>query len=222
MHKHISEQYDLELDQAKRLLMEMGGLIERQLEGVGLLLGEGDLEAAEGVLRTEEQVNAMEVALDDLCIQIIARRQPAASDLRTLVCIMKASTDLERIGDEAERIAKLGMAAIGLDSELRYGDVRPLHSRVTNMLKSGLDAFARTDVDQAVEVVAMDVAVDDGYAQILQRRLEAMHSEPESLEVSLNAMWMARSFERIGDHVKNVGEYVQYLVKGQDVRHGLN
>ena len=162
----------------------------------------------------------MEVELDEQCVQIIARRQPAASDLRTLISVMRAITDLERIGDEADRIAKM---AKGMDREEipedQYRDFRQLHADVTRQLSSALDAFARLDVDSARAVIAGDQAIDDGYRLTVSNLLNTMASEPGSINRSMNTIWAARALERIGDHAKNLGEYVVYQVQGEDVRH---
>ncbi|TNF88454.1 MAG: phosphate signaling complex protein PhoU [Gammaproteobacteria bacterium] len=220
MNRHISEQYDLELDSARSLLLQMGGLVEQQLQQACQALYSHDLELAEKVRAGDAAINQLEVDIDDLCAQIIARRQPAATDLRTLISVMKASTDLERIGDEAERIAKMAQKIANLEQPAdHYGDIREMASMVHTMLADALDAFARLSAEGAVQVIDADEAVDDAYDEIVKEKGAAMKSDPDSIELSLTILWVARALERCGDHAKNLCEYIVYLVKGTDVRH---
>jgi phosphate transport system protein len=220
MNRHISEQYDTELDSARTLLLEMGGLVEQQLHQACQSLYNHDLELADDVRRKDAAINQHEVDIDDLCAQIIARRQPAATDLRTLISIMKASTDLERIGDEAERIAKMAQKVANMTQPAdHYGDIRAMASMVHSMLSRALDSFARLSPEEAVAVIESDEAVDDAYDDIVKEMGAAMKSAPDSIEQSLTILWVARALERCGDHAKNLAEYVVYLVKGTDVRH---
>ncbi len=220
MNKHISEQYDLELDDIKARLMEMGGLVEQQLERSCRALVSHDIELAQQVCDDDDRINQMEVDLDEQCVQIIARRQPAASDLRTLISVMRAITDLERIGDEADRIAKMakGMAREEIPED-QYRDFRDVTGLVSKQLRAALDAFARLDVNTAQDVITGDDEVDDGYTNIVSSMLKVMAAEPEQINRSMNTIWAARALERIGDHAKNLGEYVVYQVQGEDVRH---
>lgn len=222
-HPHISEQYEIELDHARNKLMEMGGLVEQQLRTACQALTTHDVELAQTVKPSDKKINAIEVALDELCIQIIARRQPAATDLRTLISIMKASTDLERIGDEAERIAKMAIAMSKFEYPSdQYNDIRGLADIAAAMVSGALDAFARLDANRAIQIIQQDDEVDDGYDNIVRDRgqnLPRLGVEPEGFERALHVIWVARALERIGDHAKNISEYVVYLVKGQDVRH---
>lgn len=220
MNRHISEQYDTELDSARSLLLEMGGLVEQQLQQACQALYSHDLELADKVRAGDAKINQHEVDIDNLCAQIIARRQPAATDLRTLISIMKASTDLERIGDEAERIAKMAQKVANLAQPAdHYGDIRAMASMVDRMLSDALDAFARLSAEGAVNVIEADEAVDDAYDNIVKEKGSEMKSDPDSIEQSLTILWVARALERCGDHAKNLCEYVVYLVKGTDVRH---
>ncbi len=220
MSKHISQSYDLELDEIKAGLMEMGGLVEQQLERASRALVNHDVSLAREVRSDDDRINQMELELDEQCVQIIARRQPAASDLRTLISVMRAITDLERIGDEADRIAKM---AANMDREDmpedQYKDFRALNTEVARQLSHSLDAFARRDVDSARAVIAGDEVVDDGYKDLVAAMLNTMATEPRSINRSMNIIWAARALERIGDHAKNLGEYVVYQVQGEDVRH---
>ena len=221
MNRHISEQYDTELDNVRSRLLEMGGLVEQQLLHACQSLYNHDSGLADDVRAGDAQINQLEVDIDDLCIQIIARRQPAATDLRTLISIMKASTDLERIGDEAERIAKMAQKVVHLEQPAnQYSDIREMADRVQNMLATALDAFARLSADSAVDVIEADEAVDRAYDNIVRSTGEVMKAQPEQIEHALTVLWIARALERCGDHAKNLCEYIVYLVKGQDVRHG--
>ena len=221
MNRHISEQYDTELDNVRSRLLEMGGLVEQQLQRACQSLYNHDADLADDVRAGDARINQLEVDIDDLCIQIIARRQPAATDLRTLISIMKASTDLERIGDEAERIAKMAQKVVHLEPPAnQYSDIRGMADRVQHMLATALDAFARVSADSAVDVIEADEAVDRAYDSIVRSTGEAMKAQPERIEHALTVLWIARALERCGDHAKNLCEYIVYLVKGQDVRHG--
>ena len=220
MAKHISEQYDLELAQVRERLMEMGGIVESQVNNSCTALVTHDLDMAEEVRDVEANLNQFEVELDDLCVSIIAKRQPTARDLRTVVSVMKVITDLERIGDEADRIARMALDLA--NSEIptdHYADFRSLHTNAVKMLKRALDAFARLDIEMALRVIEDDELIDNGYDRILRLCSEQMQSNPAEVERLLRLMWSARAVERIGDHAKNIGEYVIYLVKGRDVRH---
>ena len=220
MAKHISEQYDLELAQVRERLMEMGGIVESQVNNSCTALVTHDLDMAEEVRDVEANLNQFEVELDDLCVSIIAKRQPTARDLRTVVSVMKVITDLERIGDEADRIARMALDLA--NSEIptdHYADFRSLHTNAVKMLKRALDAFARLDIEMALRVIEDDELIDNGYDRILRLCSEQMQSNPTEVGRLLRLMWSARAVERIGDHAKNIGEYVIYLVKGRDVRH---
>ena len=220
MNKHISEQYDSELDSARSLFMEIGGLVEQQLQKACQSLFTHDAELADAVKKGDSRINKLEINVDELCVHIIARRQPAATDLRTLISIMKASTDLERIGDEAKRISKMAKAVSHMEFPAdQYSDIRAMSEQVQSMLAKVLDAFARLSAGKALEVIEADEAVDDAYDAIVQHRGADMLSQPEEIQRSLNIIWIARALERIGDHSKNISEYVVYLVKGLDVRH---
>lgn len=220
MSRHISEQYDAELDSLRRRLMEMGGLVERQVEDACQAVFAHDSELATRVRTTDKEVNALELEIDDQCIHIIARRQPAAGDLRLLITMMKVCTDLERVGDEAGRIAKSALALVGLDFPAnQYGDIRHLSGLVSKMLARSLDALARLDVEAAVANIGADSEVDRAYDNVIRDYSAAMEQRPETVKQRLNVFWAARALERIGDHAKNVAEHVVFLVKGQDVRH---
>lgn len=220
MNRHISEQYDEELDSVRSLLLEMGGLVEQQLQKACQALYSHDSELADVVRVGDARVNELEVDIDDLCVHIIARRQPAATDLRTLISILKASTDLERVGDEAERIAKMAQKVADLELPAnQYGEIREMAGNVQTMLADALDAFARLSPETAVRVIDADEVVDIAYKAILADMGATMKAHPDQVERALTVLWVARSLERCGDHAKNLSEYIVYLVKGQDVRH---
>lgn len=219
MNRHISEQYDAELDTARNLLLELGGLVEQQVQNACQALYGHNAELAETVRAGDRAVNEMEVDIDELCVQIIARRQPAATDLRTLISVLKASTDLERVGDEAKRIAKMVLRVANLEVPGdQYAAVRAMADQVTTMLGRSLDAFARRSTETAVEVIMLDDAVDEAYDAIVQDLGVMMKSQPENIERLLTVLWIARALERCGDHAKNLSEYVVYLVNGMDIR----
>ncbi|NCF44066.1 MAG: phosphate signaling complex protein PhoU [Proteobacteria bacterium] len=220
MQKHISEQYDLELSQIRDTLMEMGGLVEIQVNNACTSLVNHDMELAEEVRDVEARLNQFEVDLDDRCVSIIAKRQPTAGDLRAIVSVMKVITDLERIGDEADRIAKMALDLADSEKpEHQYAEFRAIHANVMKMLRRTLDAFARLDVEGALRVFEDDENIDRAYNKIVRHSIEAMQSNPLEVERSVSLMWAARALERIGDHAKNISEYVIYQVKGRDVRH---
>jgi len=212
MSKHISEKYDEELAAVQEALMEMGGLVEQQLNDACEGLITHDRHLSNKVREVEKRVNQLEVDLDDQCVSIIALRQPAARDLRVITSIMKAVTDLERIGDEADRIAKMALGVADLPIPANHTDIVP-------MLTGALDAFARRDTTLAVKVIADDEKVDEGYAALVRKNMTEMRKNPEDVEHAMNLMWAARALERIGDHAKNICEYVVYQVEGEDVRH---
>ncbi len=217
---HISEQYDAELDAVRNLLMEMGGLVEQQVHDASQALINQDDELAAKVRESDRRINQLEVEIDEQCTHIIARRQPAATDLRTLISIMKASTDLERIGDESGRIAKMAQALASMEYPSdQYGDIREIAALTEQIVASSLDAFARLDPDGALKVIEADEQIDERYNAIVRQRGSRMREDSADVDRAMNVIWAARSLERIGDHAKNISEYVVYLVKGKDVRH---
>jgi phosphate transport system protein len=218
--QHTSHQYNQELEDARSKLMTMGGLVETQVSNAIKALLERDSSLGERVSFSDYEINTMEVAIDEECAGIIARRQPAASDLRLLITIIKIITDLERIGDEAE---KIGRYAVEMTESTTAGDLhsslRHLGEHVKIMMRDTLDALARLDVKQAMQVATNDQQVDAEFDSISRQLFTRMLEDPRNIKDSLNVTWCARSMERIGDHCKNICEYVIYLVKGKDVRH---
>ena len=218
--QHISEQFNSELEDIKNRLLEMGGKVEPPFSAAVDALSDGDTGTAEASINRDHEVNQMEMAIDDECATILARRQPAASDLRLVVTVIKVNTDIERIGDEAAKIARqaVKLAEEGM-SPSNYVEVRHIGAHVASMLRNALDAFARLDVDMAVEVVKDDSNVDKEYGSAMRSLVTFMMEDPRDIGAILNEMWALRSLERIGDHASNIAEHVVYLVRGQDVRH---
>lgn len=217
---HISQQFNAELDTVKTHMLEMGGLVEKQVRDAITALIEGDSQSAETVKVNDQQINSMEVSIDEECTRILARRQPAASDLRLVIAISKAVIDLERIGDEAGKIATqaIQLSESG-ESPRGYKEIRHIGNHVGYMVRDALDAFARFDVDMALAVAKEDKLVDEEYGTAVRSIITFMMEDPRSISQMINVIWALRSLERIGDHARNIAEHVIYLVKGRDVRH---
>ena len=217
---HIMTQFDDELEEIRTRLMEMGGKVEQQLQNAIRAVSEADSKLAEEVIAEEQRVDDMEVDIDEACILIIARRQPAASDLRLVMMVTKAVNDLERIGDEAKKIANHAviLAEQGGASE-GYTEVRHLGQSVSSMLANALDAFARFDVDAAMRTLEEDKQIDLDYKTALRELVTYMMEDPRSITRAINILWVVRSLERIGDHAKNLCEQIVFVVKGKDIRH---
>lgn len=220
MAEHTSKQFDAELESVRSRVLQMGGLVEEQIIRAMEALAAGDMAQIEKVIADDHRVNAMEVELDELCSHIIARRQPAAVDLRLLITVIKTITDLERIGDEAEKIGRMAklIHTAGREHMPRM-DLSPVAGRALAMLRQSLDAFARLDVSEAMRVVKQDHEVDDAFRAIMRQLITFMMEDPRTITRSLEILFIAKAIERIGDHAKNMAEYVIYMVKGRDVRH---
>jgi phosphate transport system protein len=218
--QHISRRYNEELEDIRNRVLAMGGLVEQQIQGAMDALENRDVGQATRVIENDYQVNAMEVAIDEECNNVLARRQPAASDLRLIVAVIKTITDLERIGDEAERIARMASRLAGQETAARlFTQIHNLGQHVRSMLHGALDAFAHLDTDKAVEIWSEDRRVDSEYDSLMRELMTYMMEDPRSIPSILQAMFAARAIERIGDRATNICEYVIYLVKGKDVRH---
>jgi len=217
---HISHQFEEELQDIRTQVMSMGGLVEKQLADAIISLTDQNIELAELVTESDYKVNAMEVSIDEQCTQILARRQPTASDLRLVIAVIKTITDLERIGDESERVARMALqfAETNGDKKMLMG-ILHLGEHVREMLHGALDAFARMDTEAAVSVALADSKADQEYERILRECMTYMMEDPRTIPMVINIMWSARALERIGDRSRNICEYVIYLVKGKDVRH---
>lgn len=218
--QHISRRFNEDLEDVRSKVLAMGGLVEKQLEQAVLALTEGDSELGLKVAHDDYKVNRMEVNIDEACSRILATRAPAAGDLRLIVAIIKTITDLERVGDEAEKIGVLAanLAAVERPAN-NYRELRNLSSHVSNMLNGALDAFARLDVEGALEVFKSDEIVDEEYETIYRQGITFMMEDPRSISRVMDCTWVARALERIGDHAKNICEYVIYMVHGKDVRY---
>ena len=217
---HIMKQFDEELEEIRTRLMEMGGKVEQQLQNAVRAVTEADSALAEMVIKEEKFVDEMEVDIDEACILIIARRQPAASDLRLVMMVTKAVNDLERIGDEAKKIANHAIILSEQDSLSQgYKEVRHLGNSVSAMLANALDAFARFDVKAAMSTLEEDAQIDLDYKTALRELVTYMMEDPRSISRAINILWVVRSLERIGDHAKNLCEQIVYVVKGKDIRH---
>jgi phosphate transport system protein len=218
--EHTSHQYEAELESIRSHVLAMGGLVERQIEDALHAIIEADSARAEETLSREKQVNSMEISVDDEAARILVRRQPAASDLRMVLVLTKTVRDLERIGDEAKKIAKLAMKLTEEGPSPRgYHELRHIGAAVREMLHDSLDALARLDVATALGVVRRDKTVDQEYKSATRELVTYMMEDPRSITRVINVMWALRALERIGDHARNVAEYVFYLVKGKDLRH---
>lgn len=218
---HISQQYNQELEDVRNRVLQMGGIVEQQLADAVMALTTMDTALAEVVVTNDYKVNKLEVSIDEECTHILARRQPAAGDLRLLMAIIKTITDLERIGDEAERVGR--MALHFADAETKETKalvgIGHLGEHVRHMLHEALHALARMDVEAATHIAKEDLKVDQEYENILRQLMTYMMEDPRSIPRVVNVMWAARALERIGDRARNICEYVIYLVRGKDVRH---
>ena len=218
--QHSSSQFNEALESIRNNLMEMGGLVEKQVVDALEALLHADSALAEKVLTTEDRVDDLEIQIDEECARVLALRQPAASDLRLIIAVSKAVSDLERIGDESAKIAAMALQlAEDGESPRGYVEVRHIGNHVRNMLRDALDAFARFDADKAVEVAAEDSEVDLEYRSAMRALVTFMMEDPRAISRVLNIIWSLRALERIGDHARNIGEQVIFLVKGTDVRH---
>lgn len=217
---HISQKFNQELEEIRSQLLEMGGLVEQQIHDAIQSLTEGDTQLAKEVCEKDHQVNQLQLDIDEQCTKILARRQPAASDLRLVLAVIRATADLERIGDESSKIAKatLKLAEEGT-SPRGYIEARHLGNQVRKMVQDALHAFARFDTAQALAVLHEDKNVDLEYKTATRSLITFMMEDPRSISQVMNIMWVLRSLERVGDHASNLAEYVIYLVEGQDVRY---
>ncbi|MFG6466367.1 phosphate signaling complex protein PhoU [Roseateles sp. BYS87W] len=221
--KHLSTQFDAELSGISTRVLEMGGLVEAQVAQAVQALGDFSAEAADEVLAREGRVNTMEVEIDRDLSTIIARRQPTARDLRLLIAISKSIANLERVGDEAARIARTAQRLVssGVSSRLRVpmSDLAYEAELATTQLRKALDAFARLDVERALDVLKHDDEIDKEFDGLLRKLITYMMEDPRTISSSIDLVFVAKAIERVGDHAKNLAEVVIYVVKGQDVRH---
>ncbi|MCK0512143.1 phosphate signaling complex protein PhoU [Aromatoleum buckelii] len=218
--KHTLTHFDTELEAIRKRLLEMGGLVAQQLSRAIEALGSGDMATIEAVIEDDRRVNEEEVALDDACILLIARHGPTARDLRMVMTMIQMITDLERVGDEAKKIAKAGRQIIGSDAMfVPKVELRHVAAMVVDMLQRALDAFARMDPSASADIAREDKEVDAIFKGIMRQLITYMMEDPRLITRALDVLFIAKSIERVGDHAKNVSEYVVYMVRGRDVRH---
>ena len=219
--EHISKQFEADLDTTRTRVLQMGGLVEAQILAAIQAFLTGDAALIEQVIENDARVNGYEVAIDSACGQLLVRRQPAASDLRMVMAISKTVTDLERVGDEAKKIARMAKKIHegGAHIAQRFPAIRHASQIAVKMLRQALDAFARLDVASAAEVLKEDSELDAEFRSVLRQLITYMMEDPRTISVSLDTVWVAKAIERVGDHAKNVAEQVIYIVKGTDVRH---
>lgn len=218
--QHISQQYNVELEEVRSHLLAMGGLVEKQVSDAVRAVIDADAGLARQVRTIDDQIDIMERGIDEECLRILARRQPAASDLRLIISISKSVIDLERIGDEASKIARRAIE-LTEDGEAPRGyvEVRHIGEQVRKMVHQSLDAFARFDAELALSVAQYDKLIDREYKSALRELATYMMEDPRSISRVLSIIWVLRSLERVGDHARNIAELVIYLVQGTDVRH---
>lgn len=219
--EHTFKQFDAELEAVRAKVLEMGGLVEQQILSALEALVKGDSKLAKEVMHNDHRVNNLEIQIDEDCSHIIARRQPAAGDLRTVMMIVKTITDLERIGDEATKIARTAQRIYEEDRMFkpRFNEIKAMVALVREMLRTSLDGFARLDISKTVEVAKQDALVDEQFRSAMRQLITFMLEDPRTISMSLEVLFVAKAIERIGDHAKNIAEYVVYMVKGKDVRH---
>jgi phosphate transport system protein len=219
--EHSSKQYDLDLEAIRSKVLLMGGLVERQFYDAVDCFRTVDVAKADQIIKADDEVNRLEVSLDDTCSHLIVKRQPAANDLRTVMATIKVITDLERIGDEATKIARAAktIQERGVGNISHYEIVRVIANSAGEMLHDSLDAFARLDEQQATKLIAQDELIDHEFRSIMRNLITFMMEDPRTISAALDTLWVAKAIERIGDHAKNIAEYVIYVVEGKDIRH---
>lgn len=219
--KHLSSQFDAELNSISTHVLEMGGLVESQLHQAVYALVNMSLESAVQVLETENRINQMEVAIDHEIISTIGRRQPTARDLRFLMAISRTTQNLERAGDEVARIARMVKSIIesGTPRNLPISELRLAADLATALLRRSLDSFARLDTQMAVSIIKADDDIDREYNGFLRKLITYMMEDARTISPSLDLLFLAKSIERVGDHAKNIAEQIIFIVKGEDVRH---
>lgn len=219
INSHISDRFNQELENLRNSVLTMGGVVEQQLSDTITAIKENNLGLAEKVVVNDLNVNSMEIQIDEECLRIIAKRHPTASDLRLVMTIAKATTDIERMGDEIERIAKLTAKGNVPESVTLRTNLVAIGNLVLDMLRGTLNSFARLDLKAALNMYESDAEIDAQYKELLSQTMKDMQQNTDDLERWLEVLWALRSFERVGDRCKNICEYVMYLTKGTDMRH---
>ncbi len=218
LNKHISGQFNTELEAVRNNVLAMGGLVEQQLADALVAIHDQDLELARRIVETDLRVNDMEISIDEECTRIIAKRQPTASDLRLILMISKAVTDLERMGDVADKLARMVINNTSR-SHPPLVSLESMGRQAIKMLHDALDAFARMDVEAAIQLYHDDDKIDRQYESIIRELMTYMMEDPRTIPQVLNVLWAARAIERVGDRCQHICEYIVYYVKGKDVRH---
>lgn len=219
---HSSKQYDLDLEAIRSRVLLMGGLVESQINDAIHAFRVGNLALADAAIKADENVNQLEVTLDDACSHLIVKRQPAANDLRTVMATLKIITYLERVGDEATKVARTAIrlhkrGAVGVLDH--YESVRVMGGGASEMLHEALDAFACLDHKQAVRIISQDEVVNYEFRTAMRTMITFMMEDPRTISTALDVLWVAKALERIGDHAKSIAEYVIFIVEGKDIRH---
>jgi phosphate transport system protein len=221
-NQHISQQFNADLEAIRNQMLAMGGLVQRQVSDAIDAICSGDTSSADKIIQREDDVDQMELDIDQECTHILVRRQPAASDLRMVLAVSRVVRDLERMGDEAAKIAIHALEVANSNqasSKICHQAIRHMGTAVVKMISDALDAFARHDIEGAIEVVRNDKMVDEQYASAIRELITYMMEDPRSIGQAINILWILRAIERIGDHARNISEQVIYLVSGADVRH---
>ncbi|MEY3759758.1 MAG: phosphate transport system regulator PhoU [Pseudomonadota bacterium] len=217
--QHISERFNQELEDIRNKVLMMGGLVERQIELAVEAYTTGNMELAEQVIKQDDDVDALEVAIDQECTQILALRQPTAFDLRLLIAVIKIIHEIERVGDKAERIAEMAIQLAGNESKIPHHELEHMADLVKKMLHDALDAFARMTLQNVPVITLMDEKVDREYDNILRQLITRMMEDPRNITRTLDVLWTVRALERIGDHACYICEHLVYMINGEDVRH---
>lgn len=218
---HISQRFNDEMNEVYKLVLEMGGLVENQLDNATKALINCDVELAQQVMESDKQINDKDLEIHDLCVHVMATQQPIATDLRMLVSAMKASTDLERIGDEAEKVARVVISSHknATSGSVCYSDLIHMAEAVKTMVHATLDAFARLNVEDAIAIIKSDAAINREYDAVLRQTVTYMMEDPRNISRIINVSWAAKALERMADHAKNIAQYVVYLAEGEDIRY---
>ncbi len=218
---HTSTQFDAELEEVRRQVMVMGSLVESQIQLAMDALASNDVALMDRIIEDDHRVNGMEVTIDEKCVRIIARRQPAANDLRMVMAVIKTITDIERIGDEAKKIARMGKLLSHREHfySPRYTEILRATRLVLDMLHQSLDSFARLNISNVAHVMRQDELVDDEFRTILRYLITLMMEDPRTISNALEMLFIAKSVERMGDHAQNIAEHMVYIIKGRNARH---
>ena len=221
MNDHLSKQFDLELENIRTSILQMGGLVEQQVSAAVDAFATGNLGAMQIVIDTDREVDSLEVLIDENCTLLIARRQPTARDLRLVMAVARIVTDLERIGDKAAKIARMSQKLY--ETERHHfpplSDIRHCGQLALKMLKNSLDSLARMDIDTARQAIREDAAIDAGFNGVVRQLVTYMMEDPRTIGEALDIIWIAKAIERVGDHASNIAESVVYIISGVDIRH---